>query len=85
MMMACRKCGRHEDCRLGYCWDCADAGERKVAQRSVAEHLEAARRNEALGAHDNAAMDRRWAHERATRTGDYAPNGRFAREYGIRV
>ncbi len=37
--MICQRCGQNDDCRLGFCWDCADAGEARAAARTVAQHV----------------------------------------------
>ena len=79
----CARCRQYSDLRYGYCFDCADAGERRAATRTVAQHLGKG------GAHlwrrrwTNARIDFQWAWERLTRTGDYAPGGEFERQYGV--
>lgn len=77
----CRGCGKHDDLRLGFCFDCADAGERRAAHRSVAQHVGKGLRHLAQQRWTNARIDFSWAWERLTRTGDYAPGGEFDSQY----
>jgi hypothetical protein len=80
----CAGCGNEDDLRFGYCFDCASAGELRAAKRTVLQHLRQAWRNIRKGS-GNWKYDARWALERATRTGNYAPGGAFETEYGIRL
>jgi hypothetical protein len=65
------------------CFECASNGERRAAESTAAQHLKAAVKN---AAHWNSEwrFDLKWAWERATKTGDYAPGGYFEREHGIK-
>lgn len=84
-MGICLRCKNDDDLRLGFCFDCATAGERKAANRSALQHVMKAVQNACKGNWSNARYDLAWAIERLTRTGDYAPGGVFEREYGIRL
>lgn len=75
--MICAGCGKDDELRLGFCFDCATAGEENAARRTVAQHLLKGLKNLCRG-NDNARFDFGWAWERLTRTGDYARNGAFA-------
>ena len=75
--MICHGCGKDEELRLGFCFDCASAGEERAARRTVLQHLAKGFRHLWIGS-DNARFDFRWAWERFTRTGDYARNGEFS-------
>ena len=78
MMDTCNFCGsKDSDLRMGCCFDCATSGEERAARRSVRQHLAKAFTNARKGFWDNARIDLRWAFERLTRTGDYAPDGYF--------
>jgi hypothetical protein len=77
----CRGCGHEDDLRLGFCFDCADAGERRAAHRSVAQHVQMGLRHVGQRRWTNARIDFSWAWERLTRTGDYSPGGEFERQY----
>jgi hypothetical protein len=87
--LICRACRGAQaslgDLRFGVCWDCADAGERKAAQRTVLQHLRSAVRNIARREWFGVKCDATWAWQRLTRTGYYKPGGIFEREYGIKV
>jgi hypothetical protein len=74
--MICAGCGKDEDCRFGFCFDCATAGEERAARRTVLQHLSRGFKNLSTGS-NNARFDFQWAWERLTRTGDYAPDGAF--------
>ena len=76
--MKCNYCGKDDELRFGCCWDCASTGEARAAKRTVPQHLGAMIRNLWRG-NGNAKYDRKWAWERLTRTGDYAPGGYFER------
>lgn len=75
--MRCAGCGRDEELRLGFCFDCATAGEERAARRTVLQHVAKGLRN-LWNRNSNACFDFKWAWERLTRTGDYARNGEFA-------
>jgi hypothetical protein len=74
--MKCDHCGKDDELRFGCCWDCASAGEARAARRTVLQHLSSAYRN-LWRRNGNAKYDIKWAWERLTKTGDYAPNGYF--------
>jgi len=75
--MICKGCGKDAELRLGFCFDCATAGEERAARRNVVQHLMKGLQNLWLR-NGNARFDFKWAWERLTRTGNYAPNGEFA-------
>ena len=79
----CARCGKTDELRLGFCWDCANLGEQRSARRTVWQHIRKGLRNIAHR-NDNYRYDFRWAWQRLTKTGDYAPDGYFAR-YDIEV
>jgi hypothetical protein len=81
--MICTGCKRNEDLRFGYCFDCASQGEKRAAKRTTLEHVAKGIRNILEGS-KNYQFDFRWAMQRVTRTGDYAPNGYFEKEYGAK-
>jgi hypothetical protein len=81
----CRVCGRLADLRGSTCFDCASRAEELAARRSPEEHRAAADAAEQAGAIETARICRQWAHERETKTGDYAPGGVFETEYGIKL
>lgn len=76
----CRGCGKEEELRLGYCFDCASKGEERAAKRTVEEHLKHALMKLEKGFREDAKYDICWALERLTETGDYAQVGTFDRE-----
>lgn len=82
--MICAKCGRDDECRLGFCFDCADEGEAKAAVRTVVQHIGKGISHAVRGYWTNARIDLSWAWEHLTRTGDYAPGGEFERQHGVR-
>lgn len=75
--MKCTGCGKDDELRLGFCWDCANGGEARAAKRIVRQHLAKAWRNVRQGRWANVRYDLKWAFERLTRTGDYAADGYF--------
>jgi len=78
----CAGCGQPEELRMGYCFDCAMAGEERAARRSVLQHLRCGFGRILLGNFSFATrMDFVWAWERLTKTGDYAPGGEFDSQY----
>jgi hypothetical protein len=79
--MKCIGCGKDDELRLGFCWDCASEGEARAARRSVLQHLAKALSH--IG-QTNFRYDIKWAWERLTRTGDYAPGGYF-HSFGIKI
>ncbi len=76
----CVGCGRDEELRGGWCFDCATMGERKAANMTVWQHLAMAFANARQRRFDYATFDLRWAWQRLTRTGDYRRGGYFERE-----
>lgn len=76
-MSACRSCGRDRELRLGFCFDCASAGEARAAKRTVRQHLVKALVHWRRRDWWKARYDLRWAWERFTMTGDYAKGGYF--------
>lgn len=80
----CAGCGNADELRMGFCWDCACAGEERAARRSVFQHLLQAASKASRGHWTEARICLSWAWERLTRTGDYKPGGEFERQYGIR-
>ena len=75
--MKCIKCGRDEELRLGFCFDCVSAGEERAAKRSVLGHLLKMCWNLRRRKWWQASCDLTWAWQRLTRTGDYATDGTF--------
>lgn len=75
--MKCKGCGREEELRLGFCFDCCQAGERRAARRTVIRHLLKCGSNLARGKFRYAWCDLRWAWMRLTLTGDYLEGGYF--------
>jgi hypothetical protein len=92
--MTCVKCGVVDELRGGFCFDCATAGDRRLAQRTVIQHLGSAVRHlaravvygwrgewpDARNVYLYARIDLRLAWERFRQTGDYRPCGRFDRD-----
>lgn len=76
--MICKGCGRDDDLRFGYCFDCATDGDLRLGRRSVMQHLGKAVSHVARGYWWNAKTDVKCAWERLTRTGDYAPGREWA-------
>lgn len=76
--MSCSVCGSDDtDTRMGVCFDCATAGEARAARRGVLGHIW---RGIDAAMHAEWWVARicfRWAWERLTKTGDYAPGGEF--------
>jgi len=81
MDSTCDFCGKTAELRLGCCWECATDGEAEAARRTVIQHILRGFRNLAKQT-GNARFDFAWAWERLTSTGDYAPEGYFAK-FGI--
>lgn len=74
--MICKGCKKDEELRLGYCWDCACAGEARAAKCTIIGHLAKAIRNIVKGS-PNWRIDISWAWQRLTGTGDYKDGGYF--------
>jgi hypothetical protein len=75
--MECKKCKRDAELRLGFCFDCASAGQDSAAKRTVLQHLAKAVINARAGHWRYVRFDLRWAWERLFRIGDYAKDGTF--------
>lgn len=81
-MSRCAHCFTPDvDLRLGVCFRCADEGELRAARRTVAMHLVKALSNALAGNWTYVRFDLRWAWQRLTGTGDYAPGGYFDQEH----
>ena len=78
-MGICRRCKDWTDLRLGFCFECADAGERRAAKRTVAQHIAKGAGQLWRGYRTEARISFQWAWERLTATGDYKPGGEFSR------
>lgn len=83
-MAECRGCGKDDDLRFGYCFDCASKGEERAAKRRVYQHLwcgvkklAKVSRWRSSGHWFEVKCDLTWAWQRLTGTGDYATNGTF--------
>lgn len=78
-MGKCKGCGKNEELRMGFCFDCASSGEERAAKRKVYQHLLKAWNNAWLGHKHTwkSKIDLSWAWQRLTRTGDYAQGGTF--------
>ena len=76
--MRCEHCGMDEELRFGCCFDCATNGEARAAKRTVIQHIGFMFRS-LWKRNGNAKYDLKWAWERLTGTGDYAPGGYFER------
>jgi hypothetical protein len=81
--MICQGCGRTDDTRMGFCFECATAGEERAARRTVLQHVMKGLGHCARGYWLDARIDFSWAWERLTRTGDYRPGGEFESQYGV--
>ena len=77
MSEKCIFCGRHEELRMGVCFDCAMSGESKSAKRTVLGHLKQSLKNIKRRRWDYVRYDLTWAFQRLTRSGDYATGGYF--------
>lgn len=83
--MKCACCGSDDELRMGFCWDCACAGEERAANRTALQHIGQAISKASRGYWTESRICLSWAKERLTRTGDYAPGGEFEKQYGIRL
>lgn len=79
---ACRGCGVFDELRGGWCWDCASRGELKRARWTVLQQVKSGLAHLRTRHWFEAKCDFRWAWQRFTRTGDYAPGGYLDQEYG---
>lgn len=83
--MICRACKKQDDdLRFGICFDCALAGEKRSACRTVTQHILRGMKN-LIKNSDNYKFDLKWAWERLMRTGDYKRGGIFERDYGKEI
>ena len=71
--MICKGCGRDDELRMGYCFDCATEGDLRLGRRSVLQHLAKAASHALRGYWLDARIDVKCAWERLTRSGEYAP------------
>lgn len=86
MTKACRGCVVEADeLRGGWCWDCANGGERKLANRSVVQHLLNGAYHVATWRWFYASVDFTYAWQRLTRTGDYKSGGYLERQGHFRA
>lgn len=79
-MVICETCGQDRELRLGHCFDCAHAGERRAAKRTVVQHLAKGVWQLWKRRPRFASYEFRWAWQRLWRTGDYAKDGYFDSE-----
>lgn len=79
--MTCQVCGSGDsDLRMGVCFDCATAGDIRLAKRSTLQHWRHGAYSLFCGVWWRARMDFRMGWERIWRTGEYAP-GREWEQY----
>lgn len=73
--MICKRCGKDEDLRFGYCFDCATEGDLRLGRRSILEHWWHA----VSKARDwwTFKTDIKLGFERMFRRGEYAPGGEW--------
>lgn len=76
-MAECKKCGHIGDIRLGFCFGCANSGERRLAKRTTLQHMASLLRHLRRRCWFEAKCDARYAIERLTRTGAYSRGGYF--------
>ncbi len=79
--MICKKCGKDDECRLGFCFECCSAGELTACKRSVFEHVKTGVFNMRHRQWSNARIEWEWAWERFWGSGDYIRGGYFDKEY----
>lgn len=79
-LLRCSRCRETKELRFGFCFECANAGEIVAAKRTVIGHLKQSAVQLRCGRFFNARCAAKWAWERITRTGDYAPGGYFERQ-----
>lgn len=79
--MSCSVCGSgDDDLRVGVCFDCAAAGDIRLAKRSTFQHWKHGVGSILHGVWWRASMDFRMGWERIWRTGEYA-KGREWEDY----
>lgn len=79
--MSCQVCGSGDgDTRMGVCFDCATAGDIRLAKRSTIQHWLHGIGSLFQGVWWRARMDFKRGWERLWRTGEYAP-GREWQDY----
>lgn len=72
--MACSVCGYGDgDTRMGVCFDCATAGDIRLAKKSTLQHWSHGLGSVFHGVWWRARMDFRMGWQRIRRTGEYAP------------
>jgi hypothetical protein len=70
--MVCAGCDNDDELRMGFCFNCASAGEERALRRTVVQHCLRGLRNLRPGHFWKSRIDFSWAWERLTKTGDYA-------------
>lgn len=78
--MICRKCGREDELRFGYCFECASEGDMRLGKRTVVQHLVHSLKWLRKGDWQYFKIDVKCAWERLTRTGHYGPRSEW-RDY----
>lgn len=78
--MICHGCGKDDELRLGFCFDCASSGEARAAKRTVVQHIAKAATLLPKRKWEFAWFEATWAWQRLWRIGDYADGGTFDRE-----
>lgn len=76
-MTICKGCGKDEELRLGFCFDCASSGEHRLAKRTVLQHIAHSYKNLRHGWWWEFRCDWRMAFQRLFRVGDYKKDGYF--------
>lgn len=79
-MSQCKRCLKLDDCRLGFCFDCASTGEQRLARRSVFQHIGTGIKHCWTRQWEYARFDFGYAWQRWTRTGAYADGGTWDQE-----
>jgi hypothetical protein len=75
--MKCLGCGKDDDLALGYCYDCAHNGERRLACRTVCQHMAKGITHAFKRQWWYARLDFKLAFQRLLRIGDYKRGGYF--------
>ena len=76
--MKCSVCGHDDDdLRMGVCFDCASAGDIRLAKRTTRQHWRHALGSIRARVWWRARMDFKMGWERIWRTGDYAKGGEW--------
>jgi len=71
--MICKGCGADDELRMGYCFECASAGDVRLAKRKTWQHWLKGVSHLLRGYWWNAKTDFKCGWERIWRTGEYAP------------